>query len=74
MVESSTGCESRARGISTPYTIEWYSLYDAQTGDHLIDYKPSPGLKGAFVWSTCNDFIFLGMRERKLVLIHAKPR
>lgn len=70
--------DSRPRGlasrIATPYTTSWYSLYDAQTGDRLIDYKPSPELKGAFVCSAGNDFVFLGMRDRRLVLIDAKPR
>ncbi len=61
-------------GVSVPAVTEWYSLYDAQTGEHLIDYKVSPELKGAFVCSTGNDFIFLANQDRRTFLIHAKPR
>ncbi len=61
-------------GVALPRAIQWYSLYDAQTGEHFIDYKQSPEVTGSFVCSTGNDFVFLGMQDRNLALIRAKPR
>jgi hypothetical protein len=54
--------------------VKWYSLYDAMTSDHFMDYEASPELRGSFVCSTGNDFIFLGMQDQNQALIHAKPR
>jgi len=61
-------------GVKRPQAVKWYSLYDAMTGDHFMDYEASPELRGSFVCSTGNDFIFLGMQDQNQALIHAKPR
>jgi len=61
-------------GIKRPTTVEWYSLYDVQTGDNIVNYKLSPKLNGAFVCSTGNDFVFISKQGQRTYLIHAKPR
>jgi hypothetical protein len=53
---------------------ELYSLYDAQSGDHLVDYRPSPGLAGAFECYTPDRFTFTGIEpDGRMSLIQAKP-
>lgn len=53
---------------------QFYSVYDALSGDHLYDYKPSPELKGVLACYTQNAFIFLGGTETgALKLIRAEP-
>jgi hypothetical protein len=55
--------------------VQYYSLYDALTGEHLYDYKNSPELNAGFACYTQNAFLFIGMgTDRNLALIEAQPR
>ena len=55
--------------------VQFYSLYDALTGEHLYDYKESPELHGGFACYTQNAFLFIGMgADGSPTLIEAQPR
>jgi hypothetical protein len=63
--------KGRARA---PHNPELYAVYDAQTGEHLIDYKASPELAGGMLCYTPNGFIFAGTQDRQMALISATTR
>jgi hypothetical protein len=54
-----------ARGIQNDgYVIEVFSIYDAQTGEHLIDYRKPESLQGAFSCYASGDiFTFISLGE-----------
>jgi hypothetical protein len=65
------GKESAGRTLRHP---ESYSVYDAETGDHLIDYEAAPELAGGMLCSTRNGFVFVGTQDMQMALISATPR
>lgn len=60
-------------GRTLRYT-ELYSVYDAQSGDHLLDYAPAPELRGGLLCYAHNAFVFLGVQDRQMALIFATAR
>jgi hypothetical protein len=64
------------KGISgrTLRRPELYSVYNAQTGDHVIDYEASPDLSGGMLCYAHDAFIFVGGQDGHMALISATPR
>jgi len=58
-----------------PAARRFYSLYDAVTGERLVDYVPPPGTAGTFACYTANGLTFLGAgQDRHMILQHARTR
>ena len=66
-----------ARVSGDEINTELFSVYDTQTGDHLIDYAKSPELRGAFACyykSSPDTFLFTAIeRDGQMTLVRATP-
>jgi hypothetical protein len=51
-----------------------YSVFDARTGEKLVDYGESPKLRGAFACYSPSYFSFVGEREGRSYILHATPK
>jgi hypothetical protein len=51
-----------------------YSVYDAQTGEHQVDYEQMPNSFGMLACATPDGFTFLSSDGNKLSIVHASPR